>query len=469
MDGYAPIVGEERMVELRAAAETTERALGGRSVWNVNSTAAGGGVAELLSVLLPYVRGFGVDARWLVMEGDPGFFAVTKRLCNGLYGVGGDGGPLGSREHEHFRSVSRANAAGLFERVRPQDIVILHDPQTAGLVASACSVGATVVWRCHVGRDEPNEHTGRCWRFLRPYLLEADAFVFSTQRHVPGWVDPRKAHVVPPSVDPFSAKNREMDQTTVRGVLRAIGLLDGDSGPGPATAVGSDGSTVRIERAAEVVRSGPPVPADAPLVVQVSRWDRLKDMSGVMLAFTEHVAHEAAHLALVGPEVRGVADDLEAARMLEECRALWEGLAAHRRDRVHLVCLPMADLEENAAMVNAVQRHAAVVAQKSLAEGFGLTVTEAMWKGASVVASTVGGIADQIEHGESGLLVRDPTDLGAFATAVDSLLSDPDLAGKLGRAARARASDRFLGDRHLLRYAQLFARIDDARRLAKGR
>lgn len=157
-----------------------------------------------------------------------------------------------------------------------------------------------------------------------------------------------------------------------------------------------------------------------------------------------------------------MADDPEARGMFEECHANWLELPPEKRRRIQLICLPMEDLEENAAVVNAVQRHAAVVAQKSLAEGFGLTVTEAMWKGRPVVASAVGGIADQIVHGKHGLLVEEPTDLRAFADAIDLLLGDPCYAEELGRGARSRVIDRFLGDRHLAQYASLLERLVSA-------
>jgi trehalose synthase len=201
-----------------------------------------------------------------------------------------------------------------------------------------------------------------------------------------------------------------------------------------------------------------------PLVVQVSRWDPLKDMVGVMTAFAEHVAGAgSAHLLLVGPVVTGVADDPEGAATFERCIEVWRRLPHAERSRIHLACLPMQDAVENAIMVNAIQRHASVVTQKSLAEGFGLTVAEAMWKGRPIVASAVGGIVDQIESGEHGLLVDDPRDPAEFGLAVRRLLDDPPYAELLGENARQRATAEFLGDRHLEQYAQLFERLDRAR------
>jgi trehalose synthase len=160
-----------------------------------------------------------------------------------------------------------------------------------------------------------------------------------------------------------------------------------------------------------------------------------------------------AELMLAGPAAQAVADDSEGAAVLDEVVRTWERLPSEAKERVHIACLPMEDLEENAAIVNALQRRADVVVQKSLAEGFGLTVAEAMWKARPVVASRVGGIQDQIENRVSGVLLDDPSDLAQFARAICDLLADPDSARTMGERARERVRDRFLGDRHLLQYA----------------
>ncbi len=186
----------------------------------------------------------------------------------------------------------------------------------------------------------------------------------------------------------------------------------------------------------------------------------MKDMAGVMKGFAQYVDPSLdAHLLLCGPVVTGVADDPEAAEVLDECTDLWRELPHAVRSRVHLACIPMADADENAAIVNAIQRHASVVVQKSLAEGFGLTVAEAMWKRKPVVASAVGGIVDQIEDGIHGLLVDDPADLRTFGAAVESLLRDREDAARLAENARQRVIDEFLGDRHLEQYGVLFAQL----------
>lgn len=456
-----PVVGTERYERLahRIAPDLAEL-LEGLSVVNVNSTPTGGGVAEMLRVLLPVARGLGIDARWLTIEGTPTFFDITKRLHNSLHGAPGDGGELGEAQHEAYDEVTKRNAAELKGHVQPSDPIILHDPQTAGLAEACRRRGHAVVWRCHVGADVENDHTQAAWRFLRRYLDgNVDAYVFSRSQYAPDWVPRDRLHVIPPSIDPLSPKNAEMSAGDARRILQKIGVLDGDPGD-DVPLVRPDGTPMFVRHYADVIRTGPATPPNAPLVVQVSRWDRLKDMQGVMTAFAEHVVDGlGAHLALVGPVVTAVADDPEGAEVLHECWRLWRTLPHASRARIQLVCLPMTDGVENAWLVNALQRHAAVVVQKSLAEGFGLTVTEAMYKGRPVVASAVGGIVDQIVDGESGLLVRDPTSAEEFGDAVVRVLSDAELAERLGSAGRARAWERFLTDSHLDAWAGLIRAV----------
>jgi trehalose synthase len=438
--------------------------LTGASVVNVNSTASGGGVAEMLHVLLPYARGAGIDARWLVIEGDERFFAITKRLHNHLYGVEGDGGPLGEDEHRHYESVLRDNAAQLASAVRPGDFVVLHDPQPAGLATAMRQRGARVVWRCHIGTDTTNDRTEQGWDFLRRYLEppEADAYVFSRRDFAPPWLPDAMIRVIPPSIDPFSPKNQELSIEQVHAVLGTVGVLAGHHTT--AEYRRSDGTASRIEHGADIIRTGPPPGPDVPIVVQVSRWDRLKDMAGVLHGFSEYVvADGGAQLVLAGPVVTAVADDPEGAQVLHECWEAWRDLPHHARRRIALVCLPMGDPEENAIIVNALQRHAAVVTQKSLAEGFGLTVSEAMFKRRAVIASAVGGIADQIVDGESGLLLQDPTDLAAFTTALGTMLGDPERRREMGERARERVIERFLPDVQLGRWQRLLAELRSAR------
>jgi trehalose synthase len=451
------LLGEKRVAQLAVQAEATNRVLEGRTVWNVNSTAQGGGVAEMLEVLLAYARGGGVDTRWLVIHGVPAFFAVTKRLHNWLHGAPGDGGELGPAEHRIYENALADNEGELAARVRPGDVVILHDPQTTGLISAMKRAGAVVIWRCHVGADDrENPFVVGAWNFLAPYLDDADAFIFSRATYPPSWLDHARIHVIPPSIDAFSAKNQELSPGAVRSILARIGLLPESAATAAPEFLHRDGLPGTVSDVADIVAEGGRLDPEAPLVVQISRWDRLKDMFGVMCGFAEHVdAGTGANLVLAGPEAKGVADDPEALEVYAECLEGWRQLPVEQRRRIRLVRLPMSDVEANAAMVNALQRHAAIVVQKSLVEGFGLTVAEAMWKTRAVVASAVGGINDQIVDGESGRLLADPTDLAAFGTIVSDLLHDPAERLRLGQEARQRVLDQFMGDRHLIQYGQL--------------
>jgi trehalose synthase len=451
LDRFRPVLGEGfRQVE--EATQRSQELLAGRAVWHINSTAKGGGVAEMLHSLLGYGRGAGVDLRWLTIGGTPEFFTVTKRLHNHLHESPGDGGPLNKEEHKIYQEGLIEAADELTGMVSKGDIVYIHDPQPAGLVPHVTSSDVRIVWRCHIGIDQPGELARGAWDFLRPYVADANAYVFSRERFVWDGLDRDRIWLVPPSIDAFSPKNQELAPVAIDSILRVAGLQAGDH-HNRALFSRFDGSRARVDRRAEVDQAGP-LPPDAPVVTQVSRWDRLKDPVGVLHAFSEHVRNPDAHLLLVGPSVAQVADDPEGAEVLAEVRASRQALPAETRDRVHLATLPMDDVEENAAMVNAIQRRSDVMLQKSLAEGFGLTVAEAMWKAKPVVAGAVGGIQDQIVDGVSGVLV-DPTDLEAVGSAIDSLLDDPERARRIGDAGRQRVIEEFLGTRHLLQYLDL--------------
>jgi trehalose synthase len=395
------------------------------------------------------------------LDGDAEFFTITKRLHNLLHGDPGDGGRLGAAEHGHYQRVLEDNLSGMSSRIARSDIVLLHDPQTAGIVDGLRENGNRVVWRCHVGRDTSNDQTDLAWAFLRRYIEDADAYVFSRRVYAPVWMDAARLAVIPPSIDPFSAKNRELDSHTVRAVLATAGLVGGGDFPDrPIHFERRDGSVGTIRHHTRLV-DGPPPPLDARLIIQVSRWDRLKDMGGVMSGFARLDTDDRAdsHLMLVGPDVTGVTDDPEGAEVLADCRRQWRALPDGVRERVHLASIPMDDVDENAIIVNALQRHAYAVVQKSIVEGFGLTVTEAMWKSRPVIASRVGGIQDQITDGHNGLLLPDPYDLDALAAAIRRLLQEPRLADNLGAAAHDRVQVQFLGDRHLAQYVNLFGRL----------
>jgi trehalose synthase len=454
---YQTLLGAALMQQVDARIGELRAKLHGRVVWNVSSTAVGGGVAEMVRSLLAYARGAGVDARWVVIDAPPEFFRITKRLHNAIHGSVGDGSPLGDVERKMFEHVAAINAAELAPMVRAHDIVIVHDPQPAGMVPALLARGAHVVWRCHIGNDDVTDETERAWAFLGPYLADADAYVFSRAAYVAGsGLDARRAAIIPPSIDPFSAKNQELDAEDVRAILIQARLIAGTAAPEAGTFLREDGTPDRVDRAAAVLRDGPPPDETTPLVVQVSRWDALKDPAGVIDGFSR--VDCSAHLVLAGPAT--VDDDPEGAAVLAAVTHQWRHLAPDVRARVHIASLPIAEVDENAAIVNALQRHATMLVQKSLREGFGLTVTEAMWKARPVIATAVGGIQDQIDDGVQGILLADPNDLDAFAAAIARLLDDPAEAAQMGTRGHARVLDRYLGLDSLLRYGALIELLD---------
>ena len=450
------VMGPRKTAEILAAVQHARASLRGRTIWHVNSTARGGGVAEMLQTMLAYERGAGLDVRWLVMDGDDAFFALTKRLHHRLHGEPGDDGTLGASERWHYEQITQHNHDTLAAAVKRGDVVVLHDPQTAGLAPRLREQGATVLWRCHVGVDRVNAIAEEAWQFLKPYIEAAHTRIFTRAAYVPPSIASLPVSVIPPAIDAISPKNQPLSAATVLVMLRHIGLLagavNGQRYRLPASFFTVNGSGARILQTQPLPSPG------TPLIAQISRWDPLKDMAGVMRGFASR-CHQLgiAHLALVGPDPSAVADDIEGARVYDECVAQWHALPAQARERIHLVCLPMANVEENALMVNALQRFATVVVQKSLHEGFGLTVTEALLKGRPVVASRVGGIQDQITDGVHGLLLDDPADARAFVDAVARLLDDRVLAQRLARNARRRAIAEFLAPRQML---QMFDLID---------
>ncbi len=455
---FESVLEPEPFEQLANGIRTARELLGERTIWNVSSTAKGGGVVELLLPLIGYAKGAGVDARWAVIEGNPDFFKVTKRIHNFLHGFEGDGGELDDEARKVYEDALEPNAKELVDAVGADDVVLLHDPQTAGLIGPLKRTGAQVIWRCHIGIDNPSDLARRAWEFLRVDVEQADAYVFSREAFVWEGLDDDKVAIIAPSIDAFNAKNQELEPEQVEAILAAAGIVDG--GDGEPTFERGDGSEARVERQAKIYEDVRLTPED-PVVLQVSRWDHLKDPEGVIRGFAEHAsAHETgAHLIYAGPAVEAVSDDPEGAQVLEEAIELRESLSDEARRNVHLVCLPMDDAEENAAIVNALQRNAAVVVQKSIAEGFGLTVAEAMWKGRPIVATAVGGIQDQVVDGETGVLLQDARDLDAYGEAVRGLLEDPERARKMGEAAKQRVRDEFLGARSLIDYLALIARL----------
>ena len=466
LEQLAVILPADRAERLVAAAERARSAFGDRVVWHVNATAHGGGVAEMLQTLLAYGKGAGIENRWLVLDGDSRFFAITKRLHNMLHGEPGDGGSLGPAEHAHYEAVLRANLADLVRRVSPRDIVLLHDPQTAGLAAGLRTVGPRVVWRCHVGRDLTNDLTdgGLGVPASVPRARTCTGVLAAGVRTGVGRGRPPGRH---PSLH------------RPAGGQEHAAFTRGRHG-GPGTGRAGDGGwwsreTGGVLAAGRHARHGAaPCPLrGAPHGRRPAPARRTARGAGEQVGPTQgHGGRDG------GVRARGLrrrpgrgASGARRARGLRRGRRPRGGRGAGGvpggvehlpdpvRGRVHLASIPMDDVDENAIIVNALQRHATVVVQKSLVEGFGLTVTEAMWKGRAVVASKVGGIQDQITDGRDGLLVEDPYDIEEFARVLQRPLDGAGLADRLGAAAHARVLEEFLGDRHLEQYVDLFTRL----------
>ena len=453
LDPLAPL--NPAACEVAAAAlERARSRLGSRAVWHVNFSRSDG-VAEMIRSLLSYDRGGEVNTNWLSATVD-GFGPLLRRLYHRLYGTPGDEGELGRAELDQLEELAAILAPSLLETVRPGDVVYLHDPPSTGLIRPAKEAGARVVWRCHIGVDEPNEHTRDVWNLLRPWVTEADRLVFTRDGYVWEGLAAERVRVLQPSLDPFTPKNQDLAHDAVHAAVRDMGLAADGPGAVP-TFVRLDGSRSRIGSRVGLDQDAP-VPAGAPVVAQVSGWERLKDPAGLIDAFATGCRHPSAHLVVVGPGSPGRPGTNEENEVLHEAREARAALPATVRSRVHLVQLPMDDPEENAAMVNAIQRWADVIAHKSLREAFGISVAEAMWKGRPVVASDIGGIRDQIVDGESGVLA-DPVDHAAFGAAIDGLLEDPELCNGLGAAANARIRDEFLITRHLVDYLGLLAEL----------
>jgi trehalose synthase len=453
---FRALLDPELWREFSDAMARVPQLLAGRVLWHLNSAARGGGVAEMLAALLPLTRASGIDTRWLVLHARPSFFEFTKKLHNLLHA--GPDVPAVDLEPERrrYESALLAAAIALEATVRKGDVLVVHDPQPAGLIPVARRLGCRVAWRCHIGTDTPGPAAQEAARFLLPYVGAADATVFSRATYRFAGLDPATSMVIPPAIDPFSAKNQDLTPAAIGAIGEVIGLIQPQATHRPVFHR-SDGREDTVHRPADILQEAR-VPVQAPMVLQVSRWDRLKDPIGVMRGFVDHVPEESgAHLVLAGPGLVG--DDPEGLEVLTEVRDFWHGQPQAARRQVHIVSLPLDDVEENAAVVNALQRRAAVVVQKSLQEGFGLTVAEAMWKARPVVASRRGGIPDQIEHGVSGWLLDDPENLEEYGARVQAVLADPQTAARVGAAARERVRRHFLAPRQLIQWAHLLEQL----------
>lgn len=397
LDDYVPVAGQAVVDELRLMAEK----LGKRRIVNVNSTAVGGGVAEILNRMVPLLKDLGVEARWEVIRGGDAFFAVTKKMHNGLHGAPTE---FSDKEQTVYWETQEMNAKTLD---LDSDILFIHDPQPAGLIRWKPTIGGRWIWRCHVDVSRPDR---AIWGFLKPLVDQYEASVFSA----PSFAQQLSTRqiLIAPSIDPLSDKNKELPEEFVNSVMERF-----------------------------------QIPKDKPIITQVSRFDRLKDPVGVIKAYRMAKEYVDCRLILVGGSA---ADDPEGAEVLAEVKE-----QAGKDPDIHILELPPTSHLE----INAIQRASTVIVQKSLREGFGLTVTEALWKGKPVIAGAVGGIPLQITHKYSGILTHS---VEGTAYWLKQLLQSPEYARKLGENGREQVRDNFLLTRHLKDYLLLFLSLDHA-------
>jgi trehalose synthase len=425
------------MRELERETEVYATRLRGRKLVMLSSTALGGGVAEMLRPIVSVVVQLGMDIHWLVMRPSEGaFFTLTKRLHNLIHGAGDP--QLGRDERALYDRVSDEIAGELLPRLTRRDVLIVHDPQPLGAGARVKrQLGMTAVWRCHIGLDIDTPQTRAAWSFLEGDARAYDHSIFSAPEYIPSFLAGHSS-VIPPGLDPLSPKNHELRPLELVQTLCRAALVSGpdcDRWKHTAMRLRSDGKFTPADDLTLLFR---------PTVVQISRWDRLKGWLPLLEGFRrlKMRGHERLQLLMAGPDPGGVADDPEARDLLAEIARAWRALPPALQRDVAVVVLPLYSRVENALMVNALQRSAVLVAQNSIQEGFGLTVTEAMWKGAAVMGTRACGIRQQIRDGVDGRMVRDPENPDEIAAVLDAMLRS-DLA-KLGRAARRRVADQFL-------------------------
>jgi trehalose synthase len=391
INDYATIVGQNVVDELYLLANS----LHGKIVQNINSTPVGGGVAEILTRMIPLLRQLAVDARWDVIKGDEKFFNITKKIHNALHGVNVS---LSSEDLRYFLQVNRENAE---EIDLYGDILFVHDPQPIALVEKKRGDGKKWYWRCHIDFTQPQPEI---MNFLKAYIEKYDSAVFSAPAFSRDLKIPQ--FLISPSIDPLSDKNKELPQKLIDSTLESFGL-----------------------------------DRERPVVTQISRFDYLKDPLGVVEVYKKVKKHIDCQLVLAGG---GATDDPEGLKVLEEVKSATSG-----DPDAHVIFLPPASDRE----INALQRASTVVLQKSLKEGFGLTVAEALWKAKPVIASAVGGIPLQITHKYSGILAHS---VDGTAFYLKQLLSDPEFAKRLGANGKEHIRNNFLITRHIRDYLLLF-------------
>jgi trehalose synthase len=393
---YEPVVGKSYIEELRMLASR----LSGKTVLNINSTLVGGGVAEILSRVVPLLNQLGVDVRWQIISGDPQFFKVTKRLHNALHGK------AESISDDDFSLFLETTEQNLSQIDLSGDILFIHDPQPVALIAKKSDIGKKWIWRCHIDISHPDS---RVWEFVKQFVVNYDAAVLSSPNFAQQL--PIRQVFAPPSIDPLSDKSKELSAEAVNAALTKYGL-----------------------------------DPDKPVILQVSRFDRLKDPLGVIKVFELVRKNFVCQLVLAGGTA---SDDPESEEVLHEVRERAGG-----NPDIHILDIAAgSDID-----INALQRAATIIMQKSLREGFALTIAEALWKAKPVVASAVGGIPLQVRNRLTGLLCHS---IEGAAYAVRQILANPDYGHWLGRNGKEHVRQHFLITREIKDYLLTFLTLDN--------
>jgi trehalose synthase len=457
---------------LREEAATFIPRLRGRKVWMINSTARGGGVAEMMPTVISLLRELGLDIEWAVINSDnPRFFSLTKQLHNLIHGAGEPA--ITPADREIFEAVNRDNADSLRPHLKRGDILVVHDPQPAPLAKMLREeLDLVTIWRCHIGLDEHVPQTSAAWTFLKPYVTTYDHTVFSAAEYIPDYVAGRVS-IIHPAIDPLTHKNRELSSHKLVGIVCNASLAIDHQ---PVLTPSFSAPAKRFQFDGEFVPATWPEEIGLlyrPIVTQISRWDRLKGWTPLLEGFArlkkrlrggstklnprDRRRLALARLVLAGPDPASIQDDPEGQEVLKElCDAYLALDRRLQRDTV-LLSLPMSSRKENALMVNVLQRCSTVVAQNSLQEGFGLTATEAMWKRVPVMATMACGLRQQVRDGLDGRLLPDSEDPDAIADTLGEMLNDPATRDRWARSAQRRVHNHFLIFMQLRRWLNLLA------------
>lgn len=448
-------------------------AVKGCTIWMINSTAIGGGVAEMLPSQLRILRELGVAIEWLVIEAkEDRFFDLTKRIHNAIHGAGD--GKFTTEDREVFEQVNRLNLQKALSLINDGDIVVVHDPQPMPLAAMIKKEKeVSIIWRCHIGLEDDTEITDAVWNFLTPYTNDYDHFIFSLPSYVPKPLK-KKSSIIPPAIDPLSHKNRALQLHKCIGILYQSGILD-------------DHKAMLYHRYEHLVRRVMPDGSFAgvndqnnlnliyrPIVTEISRWDRLKGFKELMQSFIkmkkdnlengdpESLSYKRIKMTLLvmgGPDPAFVSDDPEGMAVLNELIAEYKDLDDDIKNDIAILLLPLDNPKENALIVNALQRSSSIVVQNSIQEGFGLTATEAMWKKKPVLVSGAAGLKFQVEHNKTGKINEDPTDIVRLSMVLSEMLNNPKERDKWGFNGQLRVIQNFTLFSQLISWLKVFEAV----------